>query len=577
MKSKWTVLNKKGDEDMIRDTFGVSRIAARLLINRDICEKEAVRRFLFPDIKDLNDPMLLKGMKQACAITADALKAGERVRVVGDYDVDGIMSTYILTDGLKKLGAAVDEYIPNRVSDGYGINENIVEKAHEDGIGLIITCDNGISAVDAVKRAKSLGMTIIVTDHHEEGEEHVPADAVVDPKQEGCAYPCREICGAVVAAKFVTALASYMNSPIRNDEYLEYMCMATVCDVVALRDENRVIAKLGLEAVKNTKNLGLKALMEASGANPETLSDYHIGFILGPCLNATGRLEDASKGLMLLRAKTKSEADALALECTGLNNTRKTMSADGERLALEEAKRLPADTRVLILNIPDAQESILGIIAGRLKERFYRPVIVMTSSGGVLKGSGRSIPEYDLHEALCECSDLLLKYGGHKQAAGMTVEPGNFDAFVKKMNENCRLTQDDLCPKLKLDAVVSFELFDEDAVAEIAGFGPFGTGNPKPVFAQKGLKIRSIRYMGKDNSFLRLRLQTPAGSFVNAVSFSSADDTVDTLKRMFGEQAVMSALSGDGDLTVDMAFEATLNEFRGVREIQMRVVGIFER
>ncbi|MBR5368380.1 MAG: single-stranded-DNA-specific exonuclease RecJ [Lachnospiraceae bacterium] len=577
MKSKWTILNKKGDEAAIRTETGCPEVVARLLVNRDICEKEAVRRFLFPNLADLYDPFLMKDMDKACDLIVDAVSRGLRIRVVGDYDVDGVMSAFILKDGLQKLGADADVYLPHRVRDGYGINREIVSNAYEDGVGLIVTCDNGISAFEAVARARELGIVMVVTDHHEVGEEIVPADAVVDPKRKDCSYPFREICGAVVAAKLVEALGVRTGKPMRAADYLEYMCLATVCDVVPLIDENRTIVSLGFDALRNTDNLGLKALKRVKQVEASDINEYKIGFVLGPCINAAGRIDDAMVALSMLEARDEAEAERLALICHDLNEERKTMSSDAQ----EEAKRMIGEPdpsrKVLVVFLENCHESILGIVAGHIRETYSRPAIILTRSGDLLKGSARGVPGHSLFEALSSCRDLLEKFGGHALAAGLSLREENLAEFDKRLNDEWPLTVEQMLPVVRLDAVVPFEMMTEETVEWINRLAPFGTPNEKPLFAQRDLDVVSLGYMGRENTSLRLRLKTPGGTYVTASNFFVAAESISKLERMFGEEEVRKALAGRScNMKITVAYEAQINEFRDKREVQMIVRDIFE-
>ncbi len=576
MKSKWTILNKKGDEAAIRTEFGCPEVVARLLVNRDITEKEAVRRFLFPNLADLYDPFLMKGMSEACDIIVDALRKNLRMRIVGDYDVDGVMSAFILSEGLGKLGADVDVYLPHRIRDGYGINSNIVTSAHSDGVKLIITCDNGISAFEAAQKARELGIVMVVTDHHEAGEETVPAAAVVDPKQKGCTYPFREICGAVVAAKVIEALGIKTGNGAKASDYLEYMCLATVCDVVPLVDENRTIVALGMEALRNTQNPGLGALINAKQIERDAIDEYRIGFVIGPCINAAGRIDDAMLALSLLKEKNASEAERIALICSDLNEKRKAMSGEAQEIAKKQIGEPGEREKVLVVFLEDCHESILGIVAGHLRETYSRPAIVLTRSGNLLKGSARSVPGFNLFEALSSCRDLLAKYGGHALAAGLSLEEKNLSVFRKRINEECTLTVEEMLPVVRLDAVVPFEMMNEETVEWIGKLAPFGAPNEKPLFAQKDLSVVSLGYMGKENSSLRLRLKTPAGTYVTASNFFTASDTVGKLERVWGREEVSKAFAGrSNNMKITVAYEAQINDFRGVREVQMIVRDIF--
>ncbi len=578
MKSKWTILNKKGDEAAICTETGCPGVVARLLVNRDICEKEAVRRFLFPNITDLYDPFLMKGMSEACDLIVAALEKKTRIRVVGDYDVDGVMSAYILSEGLKKLGADADVYLPHRVRDGYGINKNIVAAAHSDGIGLIVTCDNGISAFEAAEEAARLGITMVVTDHHEAGEETVCADAVVDPKQKGCNYPFREICGAVVAAKLIEALGVKTGNGAKATDYLEYMCLATVCDVVPLTDENRTIVVLGMNALRNTDNPGLRALKKVKQVEDADINEYKIGFVIGPCINAAGRIDDAMTALSLLKARNEAEAERLALICHDMNEERKNMSAQAQELAKKIIGEPGDDQKVLVVFLEECHESILGIVAGYIRETYSRPAIILTRSGDLLKGSARGVPGHNLFDALTSCKDLLVKFGGHALAAGLSLEEKNLDAFRERINREWPLSIEEMLPVVRLDAVVPFEMMTEQTVAWIEKLAPFGAPNEKPLFAERNLEVISMSYMGKENTSLRFRLRTAAGSYLTGLNFFNASATVTQLERMFGKEEVRKALAGvKNAVNITVAYEVGINDFRDVREVQMIIRDIFEK
>ncbi|MCR5431623.1 MAG: single-stranded-DNA-specific exonuclease RecJ [Lachnospiraceae bacterium] len=577
MGSRWTVYNKKGDEAAICAETGCPEVVARLLVNRDICEKEAVRRFLFPKSEDLYDPFLLKGIEPACEIILGEIRKGTHIRVVGDYDVDGVASAYILSDGLKKLGADVDVYLPHRVRDGYGINPDIVTKAYEEGTGLIVTCDNGISAFEAALKAKELGVRMIVTDHHEAGESISEADVVIDPKQSGCTYPFREICGAVVAAKVIEALNIKAGKKACKLEYIEYMCLATVCDVVPLSDENRTIVSLGLEALRTTENPGIRALLSAKQVEPSGIDEHKIGYVIGPCINAAGRLGDASLALSLLQEKDISEAEKIAFELCEMNEERKRLSEEAEKEAVHIIGEPDDDMKVLVVFIEGCHESILGIAAGRIREIYNRPAFVFTRSGELIKGSARGVPGHSLFEALTSLKDILVKFGGHALAAGLSMEEDKLDEFRERINAEWPLTVDQMIPSLKLEAVASFELMNESTVEWISKLAPFGVPNMRPVFADRDLTVESMRYMGRDNSSLRLCLRTSLGTPVTASSFFNSDETVRKLERMFGKEEVRCALAGKkNNMKITVAYEPQINEYNGLRSVQMIIRDIFE-
>ena len=570
---RWTICNKTADFESIKEKFGVSDIMARLLVNRGLTDPEVIRTFLSPSKADLHSPHLLMNMDGAAALLLKKIEEGRRIRVVGDYDVDGIMATYILNDALRLSGADADWYIPHRIRDGYGLNEEIIKKAAEDGVDTVITCDNGIAAVAASIEAEKHGITLIVTDHHEIPEVLPHAAFIVDPKQKEDSYPCPEICGAVVAAKLAQVLFELKGIDAGITRYLEFMAMATICDVVPLYGENRVIAKLGTEALKTTSNPGLSALLDETAIDREALGEYHIGFILGPCFNATGRIDDAGLAFSLLSAKDAPEAARIAHECRELNDERKVMTAEQETVAAEllgPAEELP--DRVIVLELPDCHESILGIIAGRIKERYNRPAIVVTKSGEGYKGSARSIPAYNMFEELTKCQRYLVRFGGHPMAAGLTLQKDKLEEFRKALNEGCELTDADMCRKILIDMEVSFNLFTEDVVNEIEQLAPFGAGNCSPLFAERGLKCRSIKYIGKENNFLRFRLVNSFGHEFTATCFLDAQSVISQLADRFGRSEVDRALAGgSSNISFTAAFVPKLNVYRDIRDIQMNI------
>ncbi|MCR5429457.1 MAG: single-stranded-DNA-specific exonuclease RecJ [Lachnospiraceae bacterium] len=570
---RWTICNKTADFESIKEKFGVSDIMARLLVNRGLTDPEVIRTFLSPSTADLHSPHLLMNMDGAAALLLKIIEEGRRIRVVGDYDVDGIMATYILNDALRLSGADADWYIPHRIRDGYGLNEEIIKKAAADGVDTVVTCDNGIAAVAASLEAEKHGITLIVTDHHEIPEILPHAAFIVDPKQKEDGYPCPEICGAVVAAKLAQVLFELKGIDADITRYIEFMAMATICDVVPLYGENRVIAKLGTEALKTTSNPGLSALLDETAIDRETLGEYHIGFILGPCFNATGRIDDAGLAFSLLSAKDAAEAARIAHECRELNDERKVMTAEQEAVAAEllgPAEEL--SDRVIVLELPDCHESILGIIAGRIKERYNRPAIVVTESGDGYKGSARSIPAYNMFEELTKCKKYLVRFGGHPMAAGLTLQKDKLADFRDALNAGCTLTETDMCRKILIDMEVSFNLFTEDVVAEIEALAPFGAGNCSPLFAERGLKCRSIKYIGKENNYLRFRLINSFGHEFTATCFLDAQSVISQLADRFGRSEVDRALAGGSNsVSFTAAYVPKLNVYRDIKDIQMNI------
>lgn len=572
---KWTICNKSGDFAGIAERFGISKITARLLVNRGVCTDSQIEAFLNPKITDLHNAELLKNADRTAEFLVDRIKKQKPVRVVGDYDVDGIMATYILSDALRRAGAIVSSYIPHRIKDGYGLNEEIIEQAYADGIDTVITCDNGIAAVPAAKRAGELGIHLLITDHHEIPDELPNAEVIVDPKMEDDSYPCRDICGAVVAAKVAELLFQKAGCKYTPEDYLEFMAMATICDVVPIIDENRAIAKLGMEKLKVTKNPGLKSLLLETTVMPETISEYQIGYILGPCFNATGRIDDAGIALEMLEVGDEKRASELASLCKNLNDERKLITAEQEAVAYKLLDESGRDDSVIVLELPDCHESILGIIAGRVKERYNKPTIIVTKSGDYYKGSGRSIPAYNMFEKLNEVSGCLHKFGGHPMAAGMSIKPECLEEFRTRLNENSGLTKEDMQRKLLLDAEVSFSLFDEKAVEELSLLSPFGPGNNSVVFAERGLKVQSMTYIGKDSTHLRFKLINSYGYEITAVFFSEARNVVKELIEKYGESAVNRAFAGlDSGITLTVAYVPRINSYRDMRSIQMNIKAI---
>ena len=565
---RWFITMKKADFNRIGEKYHISPILARLIRNRDIIGDDAIDFYLNGTIADLYDGMLMKDMDRAVEILAEKIREEKRIRVIGDYDIDGVNATYILQEGLSVLGADVDTDIPDRVKDGYGLNKMLIDRALDDRIDTVITCDNGIAAAEEIEYAKDNGLTVIVTDHHEvpyiemddEKEYIIPkADAVVDPHRADCGYPFKGLCGAAVAYKLVEALYNVMQRDPEDVDYLmENVAIATVGDVMDLNGENRIFVKQGLEMLKRTKNPGLKALIECTGIDVDRLNAYHIGFVIGPCINASGRLDTAKRALELLNARTRRDAVMLAEDLKALNDSRKEMTERGveEAVDLIETTSLK-DDRVLVVYLPDCHESIAGIIAGRIRERYYRPVFVLTKAEDGVKGSGRSIESYDMFAQMCRCRALFTKFGGHKLAAGLSLEEENVQRFRETINALCDLTEEDLREKVSIDMQLPFPYITERLVQELEILEPFGKGNPKPLFAGKDLRVISPRIFGKNRNVLKCRLEDPQGNQMEAVYFG---DVEACLKAM--EQKKVMAFT----------YYPSVNEYMGRRNIQVTIV-----
>lgn len=533
--TQWMLYTRRADFSALSARFSVSPMLARIMINRGV-EPEQFENYLHGSPENIPDALLLKDMERAAELLLQKHREKKRIRVIGDYDIDGVCATYILVTGLREIGAQVDYDIPDRMRDGYGLNISLIEKAEAAGIDTILTCDNGIAAVEEVRAAKERGMTVIVTDHHEVGhredgsEKLPPADAVVDPKREGSAYPFHAICGAVVAWKLIGVL--YERCGISKEKWKElllFAAIATVGDVMPLKQENRIIVREGLKSAPFCRNLGFQKLLECCGLEAERLSAYHIGYVIGPCLNAGGRLESAKVGLGMLLETEEARAEQAAEHLKALNDERKQMTNDGlaeARTQVEaQAQRKGGVPKVLVVFLPDCHESVAGIIAGKLRELYYRPSFVLTNSTaeGIIKGSGRSVEGYHMFCALEEVSELLIKFGGHPMAAGLTLRREDLPLLEQKLNENARLTEEQLTEKLWIDLALPFSYVTEALVEELELLEPFGQGNEKPVFAQKNTEIRSMRVLGKNRNVVKLLLCGEEGTLMDAVLFADGD------------------------------------------------------
>ena len=575
MMEKWFIKNKKADFDLIAKNFDISPILARLAINRGIASKEQLEQYLRPSFEYLHNAHSMKDIEKASSILEQKIKEGKAIRIIGDYDVDGVMATYILYSALKQCGANVDYEIPDRIKDGYGINIQIVEQAICDGIDTIITCDNGISAREQVAFGKEQGLTIIITDHHDIpiGEPLPPANAIVNPKQEDCKYPFRGICGAVVAYKLVEVLYEMFGFKGQAlEQFLEFVAIATVCDVMDLTDENRIFVKCGLERLNRTTNVGLQELISVNQLSSTKLSAYHLGFVIGPCINASGRLESAKIALRLFLTTERKKASALAMELKTLNEERKDMTEQNLKKAIElvEEQHL-LENKVLVVLLKECHESLAGIIAGRLRERYNRPTIVLTKGKEGLKGSGRSIEEYSMFEEISKCKQYLSKFGGHPMAAGLSLPEENLLLFIKALNETTSLTEEDLIPKISFDMVLPFEQISIPLIEEIDILEPYGKGNVKPIFAVKDVFITGARVIGKEQNMLRLTVRSSSSNKTyTAMLFRGFDQFVECVDEKYGNGAFEDLLAGiKSDIVMDFIFYPSINEYNGYESIQI--------
>ena len=564
---KWVVMRKGAPFQEIAEKFHINPVIARLIRNRDIVGDEAIEQYLNGTIADLYDGMLMKDMHKAVEVLLEKIDEGKKIRIIGDYDIDGINATFILLEGLQRLGANID--IPDRMKDGYGLNQTLIEKALQADVDTIVTCDNGIAAREEIAYAKRLGMTVVVTDHHEvpyeeteDGKKYIlpPADAVVDPKRQDCTYPFKELCGAAVAYKLIEAMFEVSGNDADDVDYLmENVAIATVGDVMDLVGENRIFVKQGLDMLRRTRNLGLKSLIECTKINADQISAYHIGFVLGPCLNASGRLDTAKRALELLRATSKKEADILAGDLKALNDSRKDMTAQ----AVEEAVQMIEQTslredNVLVVYLPECHESLAGIVAGRIRERYYKPTFVITRTEEGLKGSGRSIDAYHMYEQLNQCKELLTRFGGHKLAAGVSLAEDKLEEFRNALNQNVSLTEDELIPKISIDMQLPLGYVTEDLINQLSLLEPFGKGNTKPVFVEKELEIINSRILGKNQNVLKMEVCDRSGQRMEAMYFG------DIAK--FQEY-----LEGKEDDKVTFTYYPTVNEYQGKKNLQIVV------
>ncbi|MDQ0149707.1 single-stranded-DNA-specific exonuclease RecJ [Eubacterium multiforme] len=581
MKEKWLVRNKKDEFQSLAKDMDENSLILRLLANRGISDKKSASLFLKGTVADMHDSFLMKDLKLGVDIIKDAIEKGKKIVIYGDYDCDGVCSTAILYKGLKRLNANFEYHIPNRESEGYGMNSERIKILKEEGAEILLTCDNGISAFEEVEYAKSLGLTVIITDHHdipyieEEGvrkKAFPKGDAVINPKREDCKYPFKSLCGAGVAFKFIQGLYKEFN--INNEEslnLLEYAAIATVCDVVELLDENRIIVKKGLELINNTKTKGLKELINVKNLKDKKISEYHFGFVLGPCINATGRLEIADISVELLITEDEEKAKELAIRLNELNEKRQELTMDSTEKVIEKVEStLKPNEKVILVYQEDIHESIAGIVAGRVREKYNLPTIVMTKGSEMPKGSGRSIEEYNMFFELSKCKNLMEKFGGHPMAAGLSMKEENIPLLRKALNDNCTLTDEDVIPKVIIDAKLSLEYIDFDLVNKLNEMKPFGKGNGSPLFAVKDVLVKRVIFMGKEKNFLRFKLQMKDGKTIDGVNFNKYDYFKELFSEKYGEEEFMNLQDrGYCNFNMDILYYPEINEFNGKQNIQL--------
>jgi len=581
---KWLVAAKKADFQEWSRKFNIDPVLARIIRNRDVVEEEEVYKFLYGTLKDCHSPWLLHGMEDATALLLEEIHNQSHIRVIGDYDVDGICSSYILTYGLQLLGAKVDTAIPHRMKDGYGLNEHLIQEAYDAGATCIVTCDNGISAKDQVKMAKDLGMRVIITDHHEvpfeekeDGRHEIlpPADAIVNPKLENCNYPFKNICGAVVAYKVISALGERIGYPEFDKillEILPFVAMATICDVMELKDENRILVKEGLKQLQNTTNWGIRALFEVNDIEPAKANAYHLGFVIGPCLNATGRLDTAHRALELLQSKSKAEAMVAATELKELNDSRKNLTLSGvEQAEIQIREENLLEDKVMVVYLPQVHESLAGIIAGRIREKYHHPVFVLTNGEEGIKGSGRSIEAYHMYESMMQVKEYFSKFGGHKLAAGLSLKTEDAEAFRKAINEAAMLTAEDFVPVVHIDVPMPLEYAGFELAKQLQKLEPFGVGNPKPLFAQKDVVFVGAKRIGTTGNYARFMVKiwrNGMESREELMYFGDVEKFCAFLNHKYGENSVEELFAGRGEYAVSITYQTGINSYRGRESIQ---------
>lgn len=559
--AKWMEIRKGADFQAVSEKFRITPFTARLIRNKDITEDEAIREYLHGDLSDLHAASLMKGIPEAVKLLMEKIRQGAYIRIIGDYDIDGVCATYILLKGLEKVGARVDTDIPDRKRDGYGLNMELIRRAQEAGVDTIVTCDNGIAAPAEIAFAKEMGMTVIVTDHHELQETVPDADVIVNPRQPDCPYPYKKLCGAAVAWKLVQELWAGCSCPLELafGDLLMFAAFATVGDVMDLTGENRILVKEGLKLLRQTEHPGMSALIQVNELARDRLSAYHIGFVLGPCINASGRLDTAKRALSLLNTSDYDQALVQAAELKGLNDERKALTEEGVEDAVEKIEEGPLKKdRVLVVYLPDCHESLAGIIAGRLRERYYRPVFVLTKGEDAVKGSGRSIETYSMFEEMSRCRELFLKYGGHPMAAGLSIPEERVEEFRRRLNDACTLTEEQLTEVIHIDMALPFSHVSERLTEELSLLEPFGKGNTKPVFAARNVRVLESRILGKNQNVLRMKLVDESGMPRDGIFFSGCMQQV--LEDLQERQ------------TVHMLYYPEVNEFRGERNLQLRIL-----
>lgn len=577
---KWIEIRKGGNFMEMAKKYGIDPLIARIIRNRDIIDEKEITEYLYGGKEALHNPHLLKDVDKAAEIIAEGIAEKKAMRIIGDYDIDGVNATYILLDGIRRCGGKVDAAIPDRMKDGYGINEHLIEQALSDGKELLITCDNGIAAINEINFAKEKGMTVVVTDHHEipyrnteQGKEFLrsKADAIVNPKQADCPYPCKGICGAVVAWKLVQVLYERMDIPVEEaDIFIENAGFATVGDVMDLTGENRILVKLGLKALEHTKNPGMKALIAKNKLSDKPLSAYHIGFVLGPCINASGRLDTAKRSLELLLERDEVKASALAGELVELNESRKYMTQQETQKALEQIEKEGREKdKVLVVYLPECHESLAGIIAGRIREAYQRPVFVLTRGEEGVKGSGRSIEAYSMFDKMTEVAELFTKYGGHPMAAGLSMREEDIDKLREQLNQKAELSEEDMAEVVRLDAVLPMSYFTVDTIRQLSVLEPCGKSNTKPVFADRNIKITRAGIVGVNRNVLKLHLLDSKGNPVAGVYFGEVEKFLTFLSEKFGSEEVDAAMHGkENSIQFAAVYEPAVDTYSGRESVQ---------